>query len=243
MANGFTIGKYLSVDSPIHRMDTALKLLVVVVYSIVLFAIPGWLNLGLCGLALVAAYTAAHIEPRYAIAGIKPVLYILVFTLVVNAFTLNATFADSTTLPLVGCFGLTLTGALTGMFYCLRIAFFIAATALITYTSTLVEIVDGTRKLLSPLARFGLPVEDIATVCALTLRFIPSTVEEAERIRQAQQARGLSLDSGGLFTRAMAWVPVIRPLFINLFRHAQTIGAAMDARCYTGATRTHLSGR
>lgn len=243
MANGFTIGKYLGINSPIHRMSAALKLFIVIVYSIVLFAVPGWLNLGLCGLALIAAYAAAHIQPRYAIAGIKPVLYILVFTLIVNAFTLNATPANNTTLPLIGSFGLTLAGALTGLFYCLRIAFFIAATALITYTSTLVEIVDGTRKLLSPLARLGLPVEDIATVCALTLRFIPSTVEEAERIRQAQQARGLSFDNGSLLTRAMAWVPVIRPLFINLFRHAQTIGAAMDARCYTGVARTHLSGK
>lgn len=249
--NGFSIGKYLSGNSVVHRMGAATKLVVLVLFSIVLFAVPGWVNLGLCCAAVVAAYAAAHIGPAYALRGIKPVLYIVVFTLVVNCFTLSAGGAAGSaarsvapadaTLPLIGSFGLSATGAATGVFFSLRIVAFIAATSLITYTSTLVEITDGVRKLLAPLARLGLPVEDIATTCALTLRFIPRTVEEAERISRAQQARGLNVESGNIVQRAMAWVPVIRPLFIGLFRHAEKVGAAMDARCYTGLGRTHLN--
>lgn len=238
----FSIGKYLATDSVLHRADTRVVLLGVVLYSVLLFAVPGWINLGLCTLAVILAYAAAHIPARFALRGIKPVLYILVFTVLFNcfSFTLGVT-ANDITLPLVGSFGLSLQGFLTGVFFSLRIADFIATTALITYTNTLIEISDAVRKLLSPLERFGVPVEDIATVCALTLRFIPSTVEEAERIATAQQARGLALNEGNVFTRAMAWVPVIRPLFISLFKRAEKVGAAMDARCYSGAGRTHLN--
>lgn len=240
--NNFTIGKYLSGNSIVHRTSACTKLLVFIVFSIVLFAVPGWINLGVCCAFVVAAYAAARINFAYALRGIKPVLYVIAFTLLINCFTLSAGAQSEGTLPLIGSFGLSAPGALAGAFVSLRIVAFIAASSLITYTSTLVEITDGVRTLLSPLARLGAPVEDIATTCALTLRFIPSTVEEAGRISQAQKARGLVVNSGNLFERAMAWVPVIRSLAIGLFRRAEKIGAAMDARCYTGSARTHLHG-
>lgn len=241
--SGFSIGKYLGVESIVHRMSAAAKLLIFIAFSLVLFIVPGWVNLGVCCAFVVVAYMAAHIGFAYALRGIKPVLYVVVFTLIINCFTFSADpTGGNGALPLIGSFGISANGALTGVFFSLRIVAFIAASSLITYTSTLVEIADGVRKLLAPFARLGLPVEDIAITCALTLRFIPSTVEEAERISKAQQARGLVTNGGSIMARAMAWVPIIRPLFIGLFRHAETIGAAMDARCYTGLGRTHLKG-
>lgn len=243
MAAPLTLGQYVSTTSIVHRMDARTKIVLIVSYTVALFLAAGWAGIGACGILLGAAYGAARIPLKLAMRGLKPILYVLVFTIVINAFTFSASgdpVASEGTIVLVGTFGITLHGAANGLFFALRIVFFVAATSLLTYTSTLVDIVDAIRSLASPLARFNAPVEDIAIVCALTLRFIPSTVEEAERIAKAQQSRGLRLDEGGLIKRAKAWVPVITPLFISLFRRAETLACAMDARCYAGTARTHL---
>lgn len=243
MAAAFSLGQYVSKASIVHRLDARAKIVLVVAYAVALFLAAGWLGVGVCGALLVAGYGAARIPFGLALRGLKPILYILAFTIVVNSFTFSANDASNTsggTIALIGSFGISAHGAATGLFFALRIALFVAATSLLTYTSTLVDIVDAIRSLASPLARFNAPVEDIAIVCALTLRFVPSTVEEAERVTKAQQARGLLLDEGGLVKRAKAWIPVIVPLFISLFRRAETLACAMDARCYAGGARTHL---
>ena len=144
------------------------------------------------------------------------------------------------TVPLVGSFGITLTGLANGILLALRVALFLAATSLLTSTSTLVDIADAVGALLRPLARFGFPAEDAAVVVALTLRFVPAIMEEADRIKRAQQARGLQFDHGGLMRRAQAFVPVLVPWFTSLFNRAERLACALEARCYTGEGRTHL---
>lgn len=151
-----------------------------------------------------------------------------------------ACFWETGTLPLVGQFGISLPGLANGVLLALRVALFLAVTALLTYTTTLVDIADACGALLRPLGRLGVPVEDAAVVVALTLRFVPATLEEADRIKRAQQARGLRFNQGGLLQRAQAFVPVLIPLFVSLFRRAERLACALEARCYTSQHRTHL---
>ena len=244
MAARITIGQYVAGSSIVHRTDARIKLVLVVAYTVALFLATGWIGIGVCGALAAIGYGIARIPLKFALQGLKPVLYILVLTIMLNAFTFTAGTESASGEPdaiaLIGTFGFSPHGMENGLFFALRIVFLIAATSLLTYTSPLVDIVDAIRSLISPLARFKVPVEDVAIVCAMTLRFIPSTVEEADRITRAQQARGLRLDEGGPLQRAKAWVPIITPLFVNLFRRAETLACAMDSRCYTGAKRTHL---
>lgn len=244
MAIRIAIGQYVAGSSFAHRIDARIKLILTVAYAIALFIAAGWIGIGICGILAVAGYGIARIPLKLALRGLKPVLYILVFTIMLNAFAFTAgtesASGDPHVFALIGTFGFSPQGMENGLFFALRIVLLIAATSLLTYTSPLIDIVDAIRSLISPLARLKVPVEDVAIVCAMTLRFIPSTVEEADRITRAQQARGLRLDEGGLVRRAKAWVPIITPLFVNLFRRAETLACAMDSRCYTGAKRTHL---
>lgn len=245
MGVNITIGQYVAGTSIVHRIDARVKIVLVIAYAVALFLSTGWIGIGICGALGALGYAAANVPAKLAVRGLKPVLCILLFTVALNAFTFSAVSNDGApasagTIALAGTFGISLQGTENGIFFALRIVFLIAATSLLTYTTPLIDIVDAIRSLLSPLSRLKVPVEDVAVVCALTLRFIPSTVEEADRIMRAQKARGLRFDEGSLLTRAKAWVPIITPLFINLFRRSDTLASAMDARCYTGAARTHL---
>ncbi|WP_139650579.1 energy-coupling factor transporter transmembrane component T family protein [Raoultibacter phocaeensis] len=243
MGARITIGQYVASESAVHRTDTRVKLVLAGAYAIALFLANGWIGLAICGALAGVGYALAHLPLSLAFRGLKPVLCILVFTIALNTITFDAgtsAGADVGAVALIGAFGISLQGLASGLFFALRIVLLIAATSLITYTSSLVDIVDAIRSLLRPLARLKVPVEDVAIVCAMTLRFIPSTVEAAERIAKAQQSRGLRLDEGGLLARAKAWIPIVTPLFISMFRRADTLAAAMDARCYTGNARTHL---
>ena len=251
----FSVSIYIPGTTPIHRLDARVKLVLLLAYSVTLFFVHTWTGLGACVAACLAAMLVAKIPPARMFSLLVPVYVILAFTLVFNSFAFDiahvaagfgagdvsaGVLAGVSPVPLIGSFGFVPEGFARGAFYALRIVFLIAATSLLTYTTPLIDIVDAVRSLLRPLARLKVPVEDVAVVCALTIRFIPSTVEEAERIMKAQRARGLRFDEGSLLTRAKAWVPIITPLFINLFRRADTLACAMDARCYTGAARTHL---
>ena len=244
MAARISIGQYVAGSSIPHRMDARIKLVLTMAFAVALFCATDWVGIGICGMLAFAGYALARLPLTLAFRGLKPVFSILLLTLALNAFTFSAGTASAEhaggSIALIGTFGISLQGTANGLFFALRIVFLLAATSLLTYTSSLIDIVDAIRSLLSPLARIKLPVEDIAIVCALTLRFVPSAVEEAERIMKAQQSRGLELGTGTLIQRAKAWVPIITPLFISLFRRADTLANAMDSRCYTGGNRTHL---
>lgn len=243
MGARITIGQYVAGESLVHRADTRVKLVLAVAYAVALFLATGWIGLGVCTALAGAGYVLARLPLTLAFRGLKPVFCILLFTVALNMVTFDAgspSGSDVGVVALIGTFGISLQGLVNGLFFALRIVLLVAVTSLVTYTSSLIDIVDAIRSLLGPLARIKVPVEDVAIVCAMTLRFIPSTVEEADRIAKAQQSRGLRLDEGGLIARAKAWIPVITPLFISMFRRADTLASAMDARCYTGSARTHL---
>lgn len=243
MSANIPIGHYVAGESIVHRTDAQVKLVLVAAYTIALFLLTGWIGLGACAALAAAGYALARLPLALAFRGLKPVLFILVFTVALNAFTFDvASGSDGAArdIALIGAFGFSPQGLANGLFFSLRIVLFAAATSLLTYTSPLIGIVDAIRSLISPLARFKVPVEDAAIVCAMTLRFVPATVEEAERIARAQQSRGLRLDQRNPIKRAKAWIPVVIPLFISMFKRADTLACALDARCYAGGFRTRL---
>lgn len=242
MAFAVPVGQYIPGTSVVHTLDTRIKLLLLVAYIVAVFASSGWIGLGICAIILIASYLIAKIPFGLAFRGLKPVLYILTFTVVINAITFAAGDAGNNehTLTLIGSFGLSWEGFVRGVYFALRIVFLTAMASLLTYSSSLLSLTDATSSILKPLKRFKLPVEDISIVFSITLRFIPLTVEEAEKIMTAQKSRGAQFDTGTVISRAKAWIPVIIPLFVNLFRHADNLATAMDARCYRSEGRTHL---
>lgn len=261
MAFAVPFGQFVPGDSVIHRLDARIKLLVVVAYVFALFATSGWLGLLLCAVLLLVGYGIARVPLRLAARGLKPVLVILLFTLVANTFTFNVTspaigslgtglgagiFGNplAQSLPdgivLFGNFGIKPLGLLRGLYFVLRIVLLVSMTSLLTFTSSVITLTDAISSLLRPLRVLRVPVEDIATIFTIALRFIPLTAEEAEKIMVAQTARGAVFNSGGPIRRIKAWVPVIIPLFVNLFRRADDLACAMESRCYIGEGRTHL---
>lgn len=222
------VGRYVPGGSAVHRADPRSKLIVLLVAMIILFMVDGWLALG-CFVALVVAlFALARIPARFLFAMLKPVLWLAAFTLLINSFTWQ------------GGLVFTLSGFTRGSFFVVRLFCIMAYTALLTLTTAPIALTDGLARLMRPLSRIGLPVEDIAMMFSIGLRFIPVIGDQTERIMLAQRSRGARFDEGGLIKRAKAWIPVIIPLLVGLFRNADELALAMDARAYTGRGRTHL---
>jgi energy-coupling factor transport system permease protein len=250
MAPVVPFGQYVPGTSIVHRLDARMKLLLIVTYVFALFMVEGWLGLLLCLLLFVVAYLFAAIPLRLVFRGLKPLLILLVFTLLANTLTFSAAAlspAEPVAFPnlpesiaLIGSFGIKPLGALRGLYFVVRIVLLVSLTSLLTYTTSTVALTDAFVSLMRPLARLKVPTEDIATMFSIALRFIPVTAEEAERIMVAQSARGAVFDKGGPIKRAKAWVPVMVPLFVSLFRRADDLACAMETRCYVGQGRTHL---
>ncbi|MDR2957861.1 MAG: energy-coupling factor transporter transmembrane protein EcfT [Coriobacteriales bacterium] len=233
-------GNYLAGKSLLYRLDARFKLLLLVSYLTGLFLVQSWLGLLCFGMLLLAAYLSAGIPLKLALRGLMPLVIILIFTMLANAFGfVSDTNQTLGFVSLIGDFGFKPWGALRGLYLALRIILLFCASSLLTYTSSLVALADALVSLLRPLAVFGVPTEDIAMVFSIALRFIFLTANEAERIMIAQQARGAVFDKGGPVKRAKAWLPVLIPLFVKLFRRADHLAAAMETRCYQGKGRTH----
>ena len=255
MALVVPFGQYVSGTSIVHRLDARMKLLLLVAYILTLFLIEGWAGLLICTLVLGALYTLSKIPLRLALRGIKPILILLIFTFLANALTFGAlptgelpptetsgllAISLPQSIPLIGSFGIKPLGILRGFYFALRIILLVCATSLLTYTTPTVALTDGLVSLMRPLARLKVPTEDIAMMFSIALRFIPITAEEAEKIMVAQSARGAVFNKGGPIRRAKAWIPVMIPLFVSLFRRADELACAMETRCYVGRGRTHL---
>jgi energy-coupling factor transport system permease protein len=251
MALVVPFGQYVPGTSPVHTLDARMKLLLVAAYVAALFLVGGWSGLLLCALLLLACYRLARIPLRLAARGLKPIIFILAFTFLANALTFSAVPApgDSANLvavlnlesvALIGNFGFKPLGALQGLYFALRIVLLVLVTSLLTFSSSVVSLADALTQLMRPLAYVRVPTEDIAMMFTIALRFIPLTAEEAEKIMVAQSARGACFNKGGPLRRARAWVPVLVPLFVSLFRRADALASAMETRCYRGKGRTHL---
>jgi energy-coupling factor transport system permease protein len=221
---------YLPGNSWLHRLDARVKLLLAAAYVFAVFTASSWLGLLVCLALLLGASASARVPLRRLARGLLPVLVILAFTFVGHAFTL------------VPAFGFSPDGALAGLYFALRIVALVGSTTLLTLTSPLVGVSDAVASLLRPLRALRVPVEDIAMVFSIALRFIPLTAEEAEKVIFALAARGMRFGEGGPIARLRAFQPVLVPLFVGLFRRADALATAMESRCYDGRNRTRLAG-
>lgn len=252
MGAALAFGSYIPGASPVHTMNAQVKIVLTCAFSLVPFFVESWAGLGLLVLLTAAAYLVAGVHLGRALAGLRPVLFILAFTVLAHALTAQLDVAPELRAGAVGSLGLTqewriagnvgvtLDGLVCGCYFALRLAMLVAACSLLTFTTAPVCLTDALLSLLGPLRRVRVPVEDVVMVVVMALRFIPITTEEGLRVAHAQRARCASFDAGNVLSRARAWVPVLVPLLVRLFRRANALAGAMEARCYRGVGRTHL---
>ena len=238
MLRDITIGQHFPGNSLVHRFDPRLKLVLTVAYIVLLFAASNPLGLTLSILFLGVMYKVAKIPVKMIGKSLKPILPIVLFTAVLNLF-----FVSGDGDPLVHFWFLSIyaEGVRYAVLMAVRVMALIAGTSLLTYTTSPIVLTDAIEQLLKPLGKLHFPVHELAMMMSIALRFIPTLIEETDKIMNAQKARGAQLDTGKMTDRVKALVPVLIPLFISAFRRADERAMAMECRCYRGGTgRTRL---
>ena len=238
MLRDITIGQHFPGDSPVHRFDPRLKLVLTILYIVLLFAASNPLGLVLSILFLGVMYKVARIPLKMIGRSLKPILPIVLFTAVLNLF-----FVAGEGEPLVRFWILEIypEGIRYAVLMSVRVMALIAGTSLLTYTTSPIVLTDAIEALLRPLNKLHFPVHELAMMMSIALRFIPTLIEETDKIMNAQKARGAMIDTGKLTDRVKALVPVLIPLFISAFRRADELAMAMECRCYRGGEgRTRL---
>ena len=238
MLRDITIGQHFPGNSLVHRFDPRLKLVLTIAYIVLLFAASNPLGLTLSILFLGVMYKVAKIPVKMIGKSLKPILPIVLFTAVLNLF-----FVSGEGDPLVHFWFLTIyaEGVRYAVLMAVRVMALIAGTSLLTYTTSPIVLTDAIEQLLKPLGKLHFPVHELAMMMSIALRFIPTLIEETDKIMNAQKARGAQLDTGKMTDRVKALVPVLILLFISAFRRADELAMAMECRCYRGGTgRTRL---
>ena len=230
MLKDITLGQYFPGDTLIHKLDPRTKLLCVILYIVALFNAKGPLTYGIMIAVLAVCILISRVEWKALTRGLKPVYFIVAFTAIMNMFFTSGTpVADVWLLRHI-----TWEGIISAVQMVLRIVMLIMGTFLMTYTTSPIALTDGLEHLLSPLKKLRFPVHELAMMMSIALRFIPTLIEETDKIMSAQKARGADFESGNLLSRAKAMVPILVPLFISAFRRADELATAMECRCYHG---------
>ena len=237
MLKDITLGQYFPMDSVVHKMDARYKIIITMVFLVMLFWGQHLTSL-LAGLLFVVIATiCSKIPPKMLLKSIKPIVPVLVITGLLNLFLLSG----GKVLWQWKFIKLTEQGVQTSVFMLVRICLLIAGTSLLTYTTSPIVLTDAIESLLSPLKKLKMPVHELAMMMTIALRFIPTLIEETDKIMAAQKARGADMESGSLIQRAQALVPILIPLFVSAFRRAEELALAMECRCYHGGEgRTRL---
>ncbi len=230
MLKDITLGQYFPGKSPVHLLDPRTKLLILLGYIIALFTAVNWLSYGVVFCFLAVSIAISKIPVKSILHGMKPLVFILVFTGILNIF-----FTTGQNIA-VKLWAITIywEGIQRAVFMMLRILMLITGTFLLTYTTSPIALTDGLEALLSPLKKLRLPVHELAMMMCIALRFIPTLIEETDKIMCAQKARGADFETGKLMDRVKALVPILVPLFISAFRRADELATAMECRCYHG---------
>ena len=231
MLKDITLGQYFPGNSPIHRLDPRTKLILLVVYIVALFLAKSWISYAVMLAFLLYTIKISTIPPKSIVRGMKPIVMILVFTGVLNLFF---TREGKTLLNLADVIIITEGGLLRAVFMMARILMLITGTFLLTYTTSPISLTDGLEALLNPLKKIHVPVHELSMMMCIALRFIPTLIEETDKIMSAQKARGADFENGTLMERARALIPILVPLFIGAFRRADELATAMECRCYQG---------
>ncbi len=250
-----SVNTYIPRNSAIHAMDARIKLVLLFVFSITTFMVTTWAGLAILFAILLLVLGISRLPIKHIFALCCPLFVILAIIWLCNAFVLDVTnpsisqavggisvgFAQGMpNIALVGTFGFSPEGAIGGAFYVVRIIALFIASFVVVLSSTSNNLVSAISSLLRPLKNIRIPVDDIAMIFSLVLRFIPLIATEAAQIKTAQMARGAAFNQGGAWRRVSSWFPVLIPLFVGLFRKAEQTSMVMDARCYGKGPRTNL---
>ena len=230
MLKDITLGQYFPGNSVVHRLDPRTKLLMLVVYIVALFLADNWVSYLLVLAFLATVIIISAIPLKAIVRGMKPLVLILVFTGILNIFFTTG----DTLLVNFWVINIYLEGIIRAVFMMARILMLITGTFLLTYTTSPIALTDGLESLLSPLKKIKLPVHELSMMMCIALRFIPTLIEETDKIMSAQKARGADFESGKLMQRVKALIPILVPLFISAFRRADELATAMECRCYQG---------
>lgn len=232
-----TIGQYIPGESLLHRLDPRTKILITGFLVIGLFFIDSFLGYGLAALYIAVAVLRSDIPARYLFRGLRPVIVIILLTFVLNTF-----MTEGEVLWQWKFLTLTREGLSRGGMLAIRLILLIIGTSILTLTTSPIALTDGLESLLRPGKKIGIPAHELAMMMTIALRFIPTLLEETEKIMKAQMARGADFESGNLLQRAKSLLPLLVPLFVSAFRRADELAIAMEARCYRGGEgRTKLN--
>ena len=237
MLSNITMGQYYPVDSRVHRLDPRIKLILTIAFIVMVFLVKTFAGYGLLLVFLYAVTRLSRVPFRMLLRGLKPLRLILILTFLLNLF-----FTQGKTLWVsFWIIRITREAFLQAVFYSLRLAFLVAGTSLLTLTTSPVSLADAIEVLLTPLKKIHFPAHELAMMMTIALRFIPTLLEETDKIMKAQMARGADFESGNLISRAKAMIPLLVPLFVSAFRRAGDLAMAMESRCYHGGEgRTRL---
>ena len=230
MLKDITLGQFFPGASIIHRLDPRTKLVMLVVYIVALFTAQSWISYGIMFAFLAMCIAISHIRLKSIVRGLKPMVVILVLTGVLNVFLT----AGETVWLHFWIITVTKEGVVRAVFMISRILMLVAGTFLLTYTTSPIALTDGLESLMNPLKKLHFPVHEISMMMCIALRFIPTLIEETDKIMSAQKARGADFESGNLMQRVKALVPILIPLFAGAFRRADELATAMECRCYHG---------
>ena len=237
MIRDITIGQYFAGNSVIHRLDPRVKIIATLLFIIELFIVDNFMGFAIAAICLGTVIAVSKVPFSFIVRGLKPIIIILLFT-----FTLNMFMIDGRVLWQWGFLRITAEGLRTAVFMAVRLILLIIGSSMLTLCTRPLSLTDGIERLLSPFKRIGVPAHEIAMMMTIALRFIPTLLEETDKIMKAQQARGADFETGNLIQRAKSLIPILVPLFVSAFRIAQELAMAMEARCYRGGeNRTRMN--
>ena len=236
MLKDITIGQYIPGDTKVHNMDPRVKIIITFVFIASLFFINKYLAYIFVIAFMALALMISKIQMKYMFKGLKPLIAIILLTVALNIF-----MTEGEVIYTIWKLKVTREGLYQAGFMALRLIFLITGASLLTLTTSPISLTDGIEKLLSPFRKIGVPAHEIAMMMTIALRFIPTLLEETDKIMKAQMARGADFESGNIIKRAKAMIPLLVPLFISAFRRADELALAMEARCYRGGeNRTRM---
>ncbi|NLS44779.1 MAG: energy-coupling factor transporter transmembrane protein EcfT [Firmicutes bacterium] len=229
MFRNITLGQFMPGTSFVHKLDPRVKIIMTLVIIIMLFVITTLVGYSLVFLFILCAIFVARLPAKFMLRSIKPLLFIIILT-----FGLHLFINEGRSLFSIGPLVATYEGAFKGFTMAFRLVLLVLGTSILTLTTSPMELTDGLENLLSPMKRVGVPSHELAMMMTIALRFIPTLLEETDKIMKAQMARGADFESGNILERAKSLIPLLVPLFINAFRRADDLAMAMEARCYRG---------
>ena len=236
MLGNITLGQYVGGESVLHRADPRTKIIATLLVMVVIFTLRNVISYLVFAVVLTTVIFISKIPFKYTLKGLKPIMFLVLFTVILNLFTIKGEVALN-----LGFASITYEGIYTAARLAMRLILLVVTASLLTLTTTPINLTDGIEKLLMPLSRIGFPAHEIALMMTIALRFIPTLIEETDKIMKAQKSRGADFESGNIVERAKSFLPILVPLFVNSFKRADDLAVAMEARGYRGGKgRTKL---